>query len=94
MDEYIKEINLMCNDLGEADLLFIRRIYTVLFRYLERKREGNGSIERIEKAEKGRYFKSQIIEMLNRADERKIRSIYFFVRSIIGYGNSSTPSGS
>ena len=32
-------------------------------------------------------FKSQIIEMLDHADERKIRSIYFFSRDIMGYGS-------
>lgn len=32
-------------------------------------------------------FKSQIIEMLNHADERKIRSIYFFVCGMMGYGS-------
>ena len=32
-------------------------------------------------------LKSQIIEMLNHADERKIRSIYFFVRGIMGYSS-------
>ena len=34
-------------------------------------------------------FKSQIIWMLDHADERKIRSIYFFVRGMMRYDSSS-----
>lgn len=43
--------------------------------------------ERARRKAAGGGFKSQIIEMLNHADERKIRSIYFFVRGIMGYGS-------
>ena len=41
MDEYIKEINLMCNKLNKDDFQFIRRIYTLLRCYLDEK-EGKG----------------------------------------------------
>nr|DAJ53337.1 MAG TPA: hypothetical protein [Caudoviricetes sp.] len=37
MDEYIKEINLMCSKLNKDDIQFIRRIYTLLLRYLEKR---------------------------------------------------------
>lgn len=90
MDKYINEINTMCNDLGEEDLLFIRRIYTVVLRYLEKKGKKNGFLERSEKTDHGRYFKNQIIEMLNHADERKQKRIYFFIRSYLGCENSSS----
>ena len=30
-------------------------------------------------------MKNQIMEMLNEADERKIRLVYFFIRGLLGY---------
>lgn len=30
-------------------------------------------------------MKNQIMEMLNKADERKIRLVYFFIRGLLGY---------
>ena len=30
-------------------------------------------------------MKNQIMEMLNKADEREIRLVYFFIRGLLGY---------
>lgn len=30
-------------------------------------------------------MKNQIIEMLDKADERKIRLVYFFLKGLLGY---------
>ncbi len=30
-------------------------------------------------------MKEQIIEMLNRTDERKMKLVYFFIRGLLGY---------
>ena len=30
-------------------------------------------------------MKNQIIDMLEKADERKIRLVYFFIRGLLGY---------